>query len=93
MGGGSSSAGRGPDVPPAEDPNADLNDGYDDALFGPTMRPTEPLTHGAPFGPGANFVPRPDEDNRSFSLRVADELEATGSAALAPYIAKLRFGS
>lgn len=81
-----------PPPTPEDDPNADLNNGYDEALFGPTMRPSEPLTTGAPFGPGANFIPRPDEDDRSFTLRVADTLEASGSARLAPYIAKLRFG-
>lgn len=71
----------------------DLNDGYDNALFAPTQRPTEPITSGAPFGTGPNFVPRPFEDDRSFALRVAGELEASPSARdLAPFIQKLKDG-
>lgn len=27
------------------------------ALFAPTERPSEPVTQGMPFGPGANFIP------------------------------------
>ena len=28
-------------------------------LYSPTLRPNEPVTQGAPFGPGTNFAPRP----------------------------------
>jgi hypothetical protein len=71
----------------------DLNDGYDRALFGPSQRPDEPITTGVPFGPGANYRPKPFEDDRSFVLRVADELENSPDAtALASYIADLRAG-
>jgi hypothetical protein len=70
----------------------DASGGYDDALFAPTDRPDEPITHGAPFGAGANFVALPYEDEFAFRRRVADELESSGTASLNPYIAKLRTG-
>ncbi len=77
---------------PAELP--DLNDGYDRVLFAPTDRPGEPITQGAPFGPGANWIPRPHEDDRSFLLRVASDLENTPGASgpLRAYIDKIRLG-
>jgi len=70
----------------------DASGGYDEALFAPSDRPDEPITHGAPFGPGANFVALPYEDEYAFRRRVADELESSGPASLGPYIAKLRTG-
>lgn len=30
--------------------------GFDDQVFGPSDRPNEPITAGAPFGPGASSV-------------------------------------
>jgi len=70
-----------------------VSGGYDEALFGPTWRPEEPITHGAPFGPGRSFVILPYEDERSFVLRVADQLEHSDQGgALGRYIAKLRAG-
>ena len=71
----------------------DISGGYDDVLFGPSDRPNEPLTHGAPFGPGSNFVPLPYEDEYAFRRRIADELDADGSPSLAPFVAKLRSGA
>lgn len=71
---------------PTEDPTVppeiagDLNDGLDEYLFAPTERPNEPLTAGAPFGQGANFVPRPYETPRAFKLRVADTLSSSPGA-------------
>src|SRR5207249_1857480 len=79
---------------PTGQPPTDLNGGFDQALFAPTDRPTEPITAGAPFGPGANYVPKPYESDRAFALRVADQLEQTPTAGdLGPYINKLRWGS
>lgn len=82
---------RGPAV--AERPEQDLNDGYDEKLFAPTERPDEPITAGAPFGPGPTFVPLPQETTRSFAIRVAQMLEESPQAdALRPYIERLRAG-
>lgn len=83
-----------PPAPPgAGQLTGDLNDGFDSALFGPTNRPNEPITEGAPFGPGSNYVRRPYEDDRSFMLRVAQELEAGPEAGpLAAYIEDIRKG-
>ncbi len=77
----------------AQAQQADLNDGYDTALFAPTDRPNEPVTAGVPFGPGSNFVPQPFEDDRTFMLRVASDLKASpGARDLGPYIAKIEQG-
>jgi len=73
----------------------DLNDGYDAVLFGPSQRPDEPITEGAPFGPGSNFVPSPFEDDRAFMLRVADEIERSPGGqvpSLAAYVEDVRRG-
>lgn len=71
----------------------DVTGGYDEAVFAPTERPDEPITHGAPFGAGASFVMLPYEDERAFMLRIADQLEgSTRATALRPYIDKLRAG-
>lgn len=69
----------------------ELNGGYDPALFGPSDRPNEPITSGAPFGPGPAFVPTPQEDSRTFMLRVADSLSQTPE--LASYVARIRAGA
>jgi hypothetical protein len=68
-----------------------MNGGYDAALFGPTDRPQEPVTHGAPFGPGANFTQTPQEDSRTFMLRVAGQL--SGTPELAAYVKRIQSGA
>jgi hypothetical protein len=71
-----------------------VSGGYDTALFAGTDRPTEPVTSGAAFGPGPNYVPQPYESDRAFALRVASQLEQSGTASkLTGYIEKLRWGS
>ncbi len=77
---------------PAGGPVQELNDGYDEVIMSPTSRPDEPITAGAPFGPGPNFVRLPSEDDRTFMLRVADELSTSDAPSLGPYIAKIREG-
>lgn len=78
---------------PQLDPNVELNGGFDKALFGSTARPDEAVTHGAPFGDGANWTPRPNEDDYTFLLRVADDLDASPmSKSLSTYTAKIRRG-
>ena len=52
----------------------------DVALYGPTHRPSTPITQGAPFGPGADFVPRPFEDERDYTHRVARRVIEAGRA-------------
>jgi hypothetical protein len=79
------------DLPAGFDPQ-DVSGGYDEALFAPSDRPHEPLTHGAPFGDGANFTPMPAEDEWAFRRRIADQLEQDPAPSLQPYIAKLRAG-
>jgi hypothetical protein len=82
-----------PQLPVSPQFAGEMNDGYDPALFAQTDRPNEPITHGAPFGPGASFVPMPAEDNFTFLNRVADELSTSPDAgALAPYISEIRKG-
>jgi len=75
------------------DEEEDVTGGYDEAMFAPTDRADEPITHGAPFGPGASFVMLPYENERSFQVRVADQLESSNKApSLKAYIDKLRAG-
>lgn len=56
-----------------QEPQADLTD-FDDVLFGPTSRPDESITHGANFGPGANFTTRNPETDSEFMARAALDL-------------------
>ena len=84
---------RGPGSPGAPlGEEEDVSGGYDEALFAPTHRPDEPLTQGAPFGPGSNFVPLPYEDEWAFRRRIADELSVDPTPSLQPFIDKLRSG-
>lgn len=66
-----------PPAPPTPEPppiSGDVSGGYDEQLFSQSHRPGEPITAGAPFGPGANFIPQAGEDDHTFMLRVADQL-------------------
>lgn len=64
-----------------DQPTAPLTD-FDDILFGPSDRPNEPLTHGANFGPGANFTTRGPDTDKDFMARAAIELaNAPGASA------------
>lgn len=82
-----------PQIPTPPQFGGEMNEGYDQALFARTDRPNEPITHGAPFGAGASYVPMPAEDNYQFLNRVADELQSSpDAAALAPYITEIRRG-
>jgi hypothetical protein len=84
---------RGPGSPGAPlGEEEDVSGGYDDVLFAPSHRPDEPLTQGAPFGPGSNFVPLPYEDEWAFRRRIADELSVDPTPSLQPFIDKLRSG-
>lgn len=44
---------------------------FDDILFSPSDYPDEPITEGAPFGPGTNFVRRGPENDDEFMKRAA----------------------
>lgn len=50
-------------------------------LFGPTDRPNEPITHGAPFGPGASYAPSAYESDDALIQRVAQQIGTTPGAA------------
>lgn len=78
---------------PEDDADTELNDGYDSALFAPTNRPDVPVTNGAPFGEGANYVPLPSEDDFTFMQRVANDLDSgPQSGQLREFISKIRLG-
>jgi hypothetical protein len=51
---------------------------FDSVLFRGTDHPDEPITHGAPFGPGADFLAGGPEGDNAFLRRAAYE------TALAP---------
>lgn len=54
-------------------------DELDAELLAPTDFPDRPLTHGAPFGPGSNFVRLPHETEQGFMHRIATSvLERSG---------------
>lgn len=44
---------------------------FDKTLFSPTDHPGEPVTHGAPFGPGADFLNDGPEGDAAFLRRAA----------------------
>jgi len=46
----------------------------DEFLFGATDRPAEPVTTGAPVGPGADFTRFSVESDRDFRRRVAESI-------------------
>lgn len=43
-------------------------------IFGPTDRPEEPLTQGAPIGPGSDFLRFSYESDDQFTRRVAEQI-------------------
>jgi hypothetical protein len=49
-------------------------------LFGPTARPHEPITTGAPFGAGPDITPASFENNDAFMARVAQTFAADPQA-------------
>jgi hypothetical protein len=54
-------------------------DEYDEELLGPS-RTDRPITHGAPYGLGANFAPARDETEQDYRRRVAEDLLKVGRA-------------
>jgi len=40
-------------------------------LYSPTFRPDEPVTQGAPVGPGTNYVMRPQQSDQQVLERIA----------------------
>lgn len=53
-------------------------DELDEQLFSPTDHPERPLTHGAPFGPGADFVASPLTSEQDHMNRVAQRVLEAG---------------
>ena len=54
---------------------------HDDILFAGTDHPNEPITTGAPFGPGANFTTQGPERDSEFLARAAAEIAASPAAS------------
>lgn len=52
----------------------EVGDDLDAEFLGPTRYPNRPITNGAPFGPGADFVAMPDESDQQFLGRVAERM-------------------
>jgi len=55
-------------------------DDEDVFAFSPTDRPDEPLTQGAPFGPGASFTPYAFESQQGMLQRIADQMASQPNA-------------
>ena len=67
----------------------------EDFLFGATQRPTEPVTAGAPFGPGASpFDMSRVESPRDFMTRVVGQMVLAPDAEpeLQGFLAKVQLG-
>jgi len=62
-------------------------------LFSPTDRPNEPASHGAPFGPGADYTPYEYESDQDFLARVAGELDTPdASREVRDFVRRVRQG-
>lgn len=72
------------DYQPADDTEAFLASASD--------RPDQPLSAGAPFGPGPDVVPRPQENERDFLARVATSLETTSLPGAREFASRVRRG-
>lgn len=73
-------------APLDEDDTAAFATPEEQFLFAPTDQPGQPLTAGAPFGPGANSLPRPDTD-RDITARIVADLQT--QAPRVPGLGKL----
>ena len=49
-------------------------DEVDEELFGPTLFPNRPLTHGVPIGPGQNFTVTPRLSDRAILYQAAERI-------------------
>jgi hypothetical protein len=52
----------------------------EDFIFGPSERPDEPLTQGAPFGQGSDFLRMSYESDDQFTRRIASQIVAAPSS-------------
>jgi hypothetical protein len=46
----------------------------EDFIFGPSGRPDEPITQGAPFGAGSDFLRSAYESDEAFTQRIASQI-------------------
>lgn len=69
-----------------------LVDEDDDFILSPTDRPAEPITAGAPFGPGPAFTRYAYESEERFRSRMADQLQAEGDPEVRRFAERLRRG-
>ena len=68
-------------VGPAEDPVDFTPAGEDEQfIYSPTDRPGEPVTAGAPIGPGADISTHTVESDAQFKQRVAERMAATSAS-------------
>lgn len=69
-------------IDPSYDPLADYTPENVDMEFltSPTDRPQEPLSHGAPFGPGADFTPHQFTNDASMMRQVVQRMAAAPGA-------------
>ena len=61
-------------------------------LFSPTERPAEPISAGAPFGPGADFVRQAYESDRDFMLRVGQSLSGDPNPDVRDFVTRISEG-
>lgn len=61
-------------------------------LLSASDRPSEPITAGAPFGPGRDFPTGAFESESDLRDRIASEFEASDSAELRAYALRVRRG-
>ena len=59
---------------------SDTTDEFDDFALQPTWFPERPITHGLPFGPGANTVAVPPRDEDAVLNDIATETLRTGGS-------------
>ena len=59
---------------------SDAPDEFDDFALQPTWFPERPITHGLPFGPGANTVVSPPRDEDTVLNDLATETLRTGGS-------------
>lgn len=70
------------DTSPPYDPTTAYNpqSPSEQFLYGPSTRPNEPVTAGAPFGPGPDFTAGAYETQAQFVQRISTELSQGANA-------------
>ena len=58
-------------------------------IFGRTDRPMEPITAGAPFGPGPDIAPQAPEGAGEFLARVTESMTQSATPEVQKFISKV----